>query len=60
MTFGDEFTLPVGGTKVFKLMIWLSNFDYDQFDLDGGGSYNAIVTFESTDGSEITGSISNS
>lgn len=60
MDLGDSFTLPVDGHRQLKLLIWLSNYDRDQNDEDGGGSYNALISFETVSGYKITGSISGS
>ncbi len=59
-TLGDTFTLPEGGSREFKLIVWLSNIDDDQFDIDGNGFYNATVTYRSSGNYQITGSISGS
>lgn len=59
MTLGSSFILPKEGSRHFKLLIWLSNYDRDQNDEDAGGTYNASVTYESVNGYKITGSISN-
>ena len=56
-SLGDAFVLPKDGTRVFKLVIWLSNIDDYQDEYDGGGRFNATVTYRSLTGVEITGSI---
>ena len=58
-TLGNEFTLAKDEVKNFILLIWLSNYDYDQVE-DVSGGYNAYITYESTNGSVITGSIAGS
>ena len=59
-SLGEAFTLAKDGTRTFKLIIWLSNLEEDQFEYDGNGSYNASITYASTMNSRITGSISGS
>lgn len=58
-SLGDSFMLDSGDSRDFVLVIWLTNLDDDQNDYDGGGSFNASVTYTSTYGSKITASISN-
>ena len=60
MTLGDSFVLQENEARQFKLLIWLSNYDYDQNSIDGGGNFNASVTYEAVNGYKITGSISGS
>lgn len=43
--------------KNFKLVIWLTNLDKYQDEEDAGGTYTATVTYESVDGSILTGTI---
>ena len=57
-SLGNSFVLNSGETKTFKLIIWLSNYEYEQNDEDGGGSYTASVTYTSVSGSRITGTFS--
>ena len=57
-SLGDAFTLAEGTSRVFKLIIWVPNYDYDQKDYDSNGNFGAIVTYKSTTNSEISGSIS--
>lgn len=57
-SLGNSFILDTGETKNFKLIIWLSNFNYPQDDEDAGGNFSASVTYESTYGSRITGTFS--
>ena len=59
MTLGNAFTLPKEGTKVFKLLIWLSNYDRSQ-NIEDNGTYNATISYVTNNGSMITGSISSS
>ena len=58
-TLGDAFELDTGESRDFVLIMWLSNFDYPQEEVDAGGNFSASVTYESTFGSRITGSFSN-
>ena len=58
MTLGPSFTLPKEGSRQFKLLIWLSNYDRDQNEEDAGGTYGASISYESVNGYKITGSIS--
>ena len=60
MSLGDAFTLAANETRQFKLLIWLSNYERNQNDEDAGGTYNALISFESVNGYKITGSISGS
>ena len=57
-SLGNSFTLSENEMKTFKLVIWLSNYDYEQDSEDGGGSYSALVTYTNTLGSRITGTFS--
>lgn len=57
-TLGNNFTLPKETTKSFKLVIWVPNINENQDDYDGGGNFNAIVTYKSSGNVEVTGSIS--
>ena len=59
-TLGNSFTLAENSSKTFKLIIWLTNFEYDQNNEDGGGSFSAAITYSSSAGSTVTGSFSNS
>ena len=56
-SLGEAFTLTREEKKVFKLIIWVPNFDYDQNDDDGSGNFNAIVTYKSAGDYQISGSI---
>lgn len=60
LSLGDPFTLAQNDTRQFKLIIWLSNYDRNQNEEDAGGTYNALISFESVSGYKITGSISGS
>ncbi len=59
MTLGNSFTLPKGETKRFILLIWLSNYNRDQ-NIEDNGTYSATISYVSTNGNMITGSISGS
>lgn len=59
-TLGNSFALAENTSKTFKLIIWLTNFEYDQNNEDGGGSFSALVTYSNSVGSTVTGSFSNS
>ena len=56
---GNSFALAEGASKTFKLIIWLTNFEYDQVGEDAGGSFSALVTYSNSVGSTVTGSFSN-
>ena len=58
LSLGDEFELQSTESKTFKLIIWLSNTDYPQDDEDSSGHFNATVTYESSSGYRVTGTIS--
>ena len=57
-SLGNSFALASNETKKFKLVVWLSNYEDEQDDEDGGGSYSALVTYASTYGTRITGTFS--
>lgn len=57
-SLGASFNLPKDATKVFKIVIWVPNFNYDQNEYDGNGNFNAQVTFTSVGNYSISGSIS--
>lgn len=57
-TLGNAFELDTGESRDFVLVIWLSNLPEPQDDEDAGGNFSALVTYESTYGSKITGSFS--
>lgn len=44
-------------TKNFKLVIWLSNLEEAQ-EKEDAGTYSAVVTYSSVDGSMLTGTVS--
>lgn len=48
-----------GEKKSYTLFIWLTNIDKDQNFIDGNGTYNANISFLSTDGYKIAGTFSN-
>ena len=50
--------LAANEVKTYRLLIWVPNYNYNQDEYDGGGSFNAIVTYRSAGNTEITGSIS--
>lgn len=57
-SLGDEFELETNEKKIFKLVIWVPNYEYDQNDEDGAGTFNATVTYKTFDnGGKITGTI---
>lgn len=58
-TLGNSFTLGENESKTFKLIIWLTNYNYDQNSEDAGGSFSALVTYSNSVGSTVTGSFSN-
>lgn len=57
-SLGASFNLPKDGSKTFVMVIWVPNFDRDQFEDDGSGNFSALVTYKSTGNYQITGSIS--
>ena len=58
-SMGNSFSLSENDSKNFKLLIWLSNTkNTDQTANDSNGNFSAIITFRSTAGSKIVGSIS--
>ena len=59
-TLGDEFSLSYNERKRFKLIIWVPNYNYDQNDADGAGSFSASISYVSTGDNKITGTISGS
>ena len=58
-SLGEQFPLSNGESRLFKLIIWLPNFDRIQDEEDGLGSFNALVTYSSTAGSKVTGTFTN-
>ncbi len=57
-SLGPSFTLDVDEERSFVLIIWLPNFEEDQNDYDGGGSFSASVTYETPANYRLTGSLS--
>ena len=57
-TLGSSFLLSKGEERSFVIIIWIPNFEEDQNEYDGGGSFTAEVTYESTSEYRLTGSIS--
>lgn len=61
LTLMDPFVIEDGTIapeiKEYTLLIWLTNLDRSQNDEDGGGSFSAIVTFKTTYGSRLTGTV---
>lgn len=62
LSLGEHFILEDGSeinptNKVFKLVVWLSNLDEAQDEDDAGGTYSAVVTYSSVDGSMLTGTV---
>ncbi len=56
-SLGEAFNLPKEGTKSFVMIVWVPNFERDQFDDDGAGTFGATVTYKSTGNYKISGSI---
>ena len=56
-SLGSVIEIEKDETKNLKLVIWLPNYEYNQNDEDGAGSFSAIVSFEATNGSRVTGTI---
>ena len=59
-TLGNSFTLAANETKVFTLIIWVPNYEYDQNSYDGGGVFSAIVKYAAQGNVQISGSITGS
>jgi len=57
-SLGNSFSLNAGESRDFILVIWLSNLNGPQDDVDGLGSFTASVTYEANGGSRITGTFS--
>ena len=65
LSLGEHFILKDAtknnpSVKKFILLVWLSNFNYDQNDIDGSGSFTAAISYESViNGGKLTGSLTN-
>lgn len=59
-SLGNSFSLPANGTKVFTLIIWVPNYEYNQNTYDGGGVFSAIVKYAAQGNVQISGSITGS
>lgn len=62
LSLGDSFILEkateFGSTsRKFKLIIWLTNLNEAQEDVDSAGSFNAVITFSSVYGGKLTASV---
>lgn len=57
LSLGDSYDVAGTTDAKFILLIWLSNLDYSQNDIDIG-AFEAIVTMQAGSGGEIKGSIS--
>lgn len=57
LSLGDAYSVIGMTSTKFILLIWLSNLNQSQNDIDVG-SFNAIVTMQAGNGGEIKGSIS--
>ncbi|MBQ8193307.1 MAG: hypothetical protein IJZ46_04495 [Bacilli bacterium] len=62
MSLGPSFILAdASGTnpisKKFTLLIWLTNINKDQTDMDAGGKFSAVVTYESIYGGKLTATV---
>lgn len=44
-------------SKKFKLIIWLTNLEQDQNEIDAGGQFSATITFSSVYGGKLTATI---
>ena len=44
-------------SRKFKLIIWLTNLEEDQNDIDAGGSFSAVITFSSVTGGRLTATV---
>ena len=58
-SLGEAFDLAENETKVFKLLIWVPNYNYNQNEEDSSGKFDAIITYKSTSNYIISGTISN-
>ena len=56
LSLGDSYDVTGISSTKFILLIWLSNFQYSQNDIDIG-SFEAIVTMQAGNGGQIKGSI---
>ena len=56
LSLGDSYDVTGITSTKFILLMWLSNFDYSQNDIDVG-SFDAIITMQAGNGGEIKGSI---
>lgn len=62
LPLGDSFILEkateFGSTsKKFKLIIWLTNLNEAQEEVDSAGNFNAVITFSSVYGGKLTASV---
>lgn len=57
-SLGPVIELENNETKNLKLVIWVPNYEYNQNNEDSAGYFSAIVSFESSNGSRVTGTIS--
>lgn len=44
-------------SRKFKLIIWLTNLEEDQNDIDAGGCFSAVITFSSVTGGRLTATV---
>lgn len=58
-SLGEGFELDNGESRDFVLIVWLSNLDSPQENVDADGYFSAAVTYQSSYGSVITGTFSN-
>ena len=56
-TLGDSFSLGNGEFRNFKLIVWLPNMNYSQ-ENDSFGHFNAAIKYFSSNGSTISGHLS--
>lgn len=62
LSLGDAFSILGGvdsapGTKKFTLLIWLSNLERDQSEIDAAGSFAAVVSYNSSYGGRLTATV---
>ena len=57
LSLGDAYKVAGTTDTKFILLLWLSNFQYSQNDIDVG-SFDAIVTMQAGNGGKVMGSIS--
>ena len=54
-SLGNAFNLLENGSRTFKIIVWVPNYDRPQDTEDAAGSFSASVTYSATMGSRVTG-----